>query len=111
MKDLSTYFYDSIYESICALDDLDEVINYYGNPQECTMGNYFAAQICDGKLYDHPQEFSEDTYLCDVEDYENEFQDQLKSAFNDWIESEIDDADEDELLKSILLKAQKNGTN
>ena len=55
MKNLSTYFYDSLHESIHALDSVEDIVSYYGNPQECTMSNYFAAQISDGKLYDHTQ--------------------------------------------------------
>lgn len=98
MKNLSTYFYDAIHESIYALNSVEDIVNYYGDPQECTMNNYFAAQISDGKLYDHTQEFSEETYLCDVEEYENEFEDQLNKAFNDWLESKIDAIDEDDLI-------------
>lgn len=97
-QNLTTYFYSAIHESIFALDQVKDIIEYYGNPSECTIENYFAAQIRDGKLYDSVQEFSEDTYLCDVDEYESEFEDQRQAAFNDWLESEVDSIDEDDLI-------------
>jgi hypothetical protein len=88
MKNLSNYFYDAINDSINALDNKQDIIDYYGDPSECTIRNYFAAQIANGKLYDHTQEFSEETYLCDVEEYSDVFEDQRSEAYSDWLNSQ-----------------------
>jgi hypothetical protein len=101
MKNLDAYFYDAIYNSIYALkNDVKSIVEFYGDPSECTMQNYFQAQISGGKLYDHTEEFSDDTYLCEIEEYESEFEDQRLKAFNAWFEGIVDDTDEDDLIEA-----------
>lgn len=87
MKNLGNYFYDSITESIYALGEKAAIEQYYGDPEICTIENYFAAQICGGKLYDHTEEFSEDTFLCDVEEYKEEFEYQRQKAYKNYLNS------------------------
>ena len=97
--DLAAYFYNAIHESIYAMSiENEEIINYYGDKEECTIENYFGAQTSGGKLYDSTEIFDESTYLCDLSDYEWEFEQQRLEAFNNYLVEICEEVDEDDLI-------------
>lgn len=95
---LESYFYNAIHESIYAMTEKEEIVNYYGNEDACTIVDYFGAQISDGKLYDSPEVFDESTYLCDVEEYAFNFENQRFKAFNDFLVEICEGVDESSLI-------------
>jgi hypothetical protein len=97
--DLKSYFYNAIDASINALNnDVMRIIDYYSEPSECSIDNYFASQILDGKLFDSTDEFSDELFLCNIDDFSDEFENQRQKAFDEWFENLIEDTDENQLI-------------
>lgn len=101
MKTINFYNYalDAISNSIAALAgwSVKDIVQYYGDENECTIKSYFSAQTDGENIYDHTEEFSEDTLIGSIEDLEDDFENARYDAFNKWLENELEQVDEEEM--------------
>lgn len=80
------YAKDSIKESIYSLNDHEEVLNFYGNPGQCTIECYFSNEIHNGKLYIYADCCEEELLIGEVDDLREEFEMARKDAFEEYLE-------------------------
>ena len=78
-------FENAIKESIFTLNDTKTIVEFYGEKTECTIENYFGAQINSGILYNSTDEFSIETQIGLISDFEMEFEDARETVFNNWL--------------------------
>ena len=90
MKTINFYDYakNAIEESIKALGNHEDVKNYYGDSEQCTIESYFASQISGGNVYDHFEEYTEEFLIGSVEDLTEDFEKARKQAYQDYLDSE-----------------------
>lgn len=79
------YAYDAIHNSIIALDNYQDIVDYYGDKKECTIESYFSAQSDGKNIYDSTDEFSEHTLLGSIDDFREDFELAREAAFSDFM--------------------------
>lgn len=84
-SDFYKYALNAISDSISALGAASDIINYYGNPDECTIESYFSNQICNGNIYDAVCFYENEFLIGKVENYRSIFESARQEAFQNWI--------------------------
>lgn len=83
-SDFYKYTLNAISDSISALDTVSDIINYYGNSDECTIESYFSNQICNGNIYDAICFYENEFLIGKVDDYRSIFELARQEAFYNW---------------------------
>lgn len=76
----------TIKESINSLNDHEEVVNFYGNPAQCTIECYFSNEIRNGKLYLYADCCEEELLIGEVDDLRKEFEEARQDAVDEYLE-------------------------
>jgi len=79
--DFYDYAYNAIRNSMAVLTAA-EVEEYYSDPEECTIEDYFTAQTDGTHIYDHTEEFSEATVIGSIEELRGDFEQAREAAYN-----------------------------
>jgi hypothetical protein len=104
-SNLRNYFSEAIKASIKALDKNEFLTNsYYHSSEDCTLVDYFNAQINNGQLYDTTDTFDEEVLVIkesDMDDAATLFEDCREQVVKDYLDEILENSDEIEIAANI----------